>query len=87
MATQTTNEQIPLVVNRADDGSGGWSLHLDLEGHENDDFLCSGQAHWIADKKFKQIRGIGRWSRPNKRDMVTARRVARERRSGRAGEG
>lgn len=68
------NEQIPIVVNRADDGSGGWSLHLDLAGHEDDEFLCAGSARWI--------RGTGRWSRPSQKDLSTARRVARQRISG-----
>lgn len=76
------NEQIPMVINRADDGSGGWSLHLDLDGHENDDFLCAGSARWLQDQKFKQIRGIGRWSRPNQKDFSVARRVALQRLSG-----
>jgi hypothetical protein len=77
-----TNEQIPLVVNRADDGSGGWSLHLDSAGYEDDEFLCTGSSRWIPDKNFKQIRGVGRWARPNLKDFATARRVARQRLNG-----
>jgi hypothetical protein len=76
------NEQIPMVVNRADDGSGGWSLHLDLAGHEDDELLCAGSARWIPDRKFKQIRGTGHWSRPSQKDFSIARRVARQRISG-----
>jgi hypothetical protein len=82
-----TEEKIPLVVNRSDNGVGGWSLHLDLAGHEGDDLLCAGTSRWIPDKNFKQIRGIGRWARPNQKDLAVARRVARQRLAGMSAPG
>jgi hypothetical protein len=77
MTTQTTTRQISISINRADDGSGGWSLHDARPGHEGDDFLVSGSGRLVG----------GQWALPPKRAYATARRVARERDRGQGTRG
>lgn len=69
MTTTTTIHDSMISINRADDGSGGWSLHDERPGHESDDYLVSGSGRMIN----------GQWATPSRRAYSTARRVMRER--------
>jgi hypothetical protein len=67
--TTTTIGDSQISINRADDGSGGWSLHDERPGHESDDYLVSGSGRMVH----------GQWAQPSRRAYSIARRVMRER--------
>jgi hypothetical protein len=77
MTKKTMIADSMISINRADDGSGGWSIHDERPGHEGDDLLVTGRGRMVH----------GQWAQPSRRAYSIARRVMRERDGGRRTSG